>query len=418
MSAGLLDEIFIALGFKVNNKDLDETEEKVKKVTWNVKKMALRFIGAVVAIDRMANAMAKVNQQFINFNKQTGLSLQQANKLAGAAMLTNYTMTPEETMQSIQALEGQLAQIRLGQGNVAPFQILGISPVGKNAFDVIEDLRRAIKGIDDMTATNLIQQMGLSPEFITLLRLSKQEMQELAQRAAEFQLSPEEREKMQGYALELKRVHVELAFLKDKALLALWPIFNQFVKGLTTMLSVVVKFRWALLAIGSAVIGVGGKFVPFLGLIKGAIASVALLAGKFLLLYLILEDIAYFLSGKNSLLGLWYNAVNKDFKGEKKTDEAFEQLYGHKRGGLQKFVDWLSAGGIIGTLTGGATQKQKEYENLLRLKQTGDARGSLKVDNTVNQNNYMSFSGFNPDKVAKTTANSMYMAMLEINPVV
>lgn len=316
--ASPIDEIFIKLGFKTEDKEIDKTKKKVNNLLDDVdkksKKADLSFnnfiktfrrmsiaIGATyLAFDRLANAMLKSNQAYINFNRQTGLALANVNRIAGAGMLVDYNLSPENVMGSMQNLESNLAQIRLGEGNIAPFQMLGISPVGKNATQVIEDLRQAIKGIDDMTAVNLIQQMGLSPEFLTILRMSTEEMNEYSRIAQQYMLSPEQRQAMQQYAMGLRLVHMQLSYLKDMIVLKVLPAFINFSNNLTAILEKVYKFADMIdvflakipvlkAAIGGLAMFILARFNPILATITA--------------LYLLLEDFAVWMLGGKSVIG-------------------------------------------------------------------------------------------------------------------
>lgn len=407
MAGGLIDEIFIALGFKVDDKQLKNADKNVKSTMASIRNMALATAGAVLALDRMANSLAKMNQQFVNFNRQTGLSINNLNRIAGAAMMSDYNFTPEQAMQGLQSLESNLAQIRLGQGNIAPFQILGISPVGKDATQIIEDLRVAIKGIDDMTAVNLIQQMGLSPEFISLLRMTREEMDAFSAQANQYMLNEEQRQALHKYSMELKLVHMEMGYLKDKALIAIMPHLVNFLKGfnaivtvfenallkIKSMIEYVGQFKGALLGLGGVALAIVAKFNPLLAALTA--------------LYLILEDLAIWALGGKSLLKLGFDKaselLNPNSQGEQHTNDTYKELYGKDRNFISKYTDWALGGGIVGTMFHGATRQQQYYDNLLRY--NGGTGGTQNNTQTVNQNNYMNFNGVNPQGIAETTAD-------------
>ena len=329
--ASPIDEIFIKIGFKTEDKELKKTEKAIDKtldkadkkakkadisftnIFKTVRKMAVAAGAAYIAFDRLANSMLKSNQAYINFNRQTGLALANVNKIAGAGMLVDYNLNPENVMGSMQALESNLAQIRLGEGNIAPFQLLGISPVGKNAVQVIEDLRQAIKGIDDMTATNIIQQMGLSPEMITILRMSKEEMEEYSAIAQQYMLSPEQRQAMQQYAMGLRLVHMQLNYLKDTIILKVMPAFIEFSKNFANILQQGSKFIDIIqhivnviphvkLALGGLAMFILARFNPVIAAITG--------------LYLILEDLAVWFAGGKSVAGTIFGDKQNIGKGE------------------------------------------------------------------------------------------------------
>lgn len=400
--ASPIDEIFIKLGFKTDDKDIDKTKKKVDDLLDNtdkkskkadisfnnifktVRRMAVAAGAAYIAFDRLANSMLKSNQAYINFNRQTGLALANVNKIAGAGMLVDYNLNPENVMGSMQALESNLAQIRLGEGNIAPFQLLGISPVGKDAVQVIEDLRQAIKGIDDMTATNIIQQMGLSPEMLTILRMSREEMQQYSAIANQYMLSPEQRQAMQQYAMGLRLVHMQLNYLKDTIILKVIPAFINFSKNFANILQQGSKFIDIIqnvlkmipqlkLALGGLTMFILARFNPIIAALTG--------------LYLIIEDIAVWFAGGKSITGKLFGNRKKEKTPTNFLTENFDKILNNPLTNM-----------IIKPLS-------PDINNhlLTPLPQTS----SINNNRTVTQNNYITTSSFIPQQVAMQTTDLM-----------
>lgn len=370
----LVDELFIALGFKVDDKDVKKADNSLKSIIGTAGKVATAVIAATVALDRMANSLARNNQEFINFNRQTGLSLDKMQSIATAGMLVDYNFDPSTAMSSLQALESNLAQIRLGEGNIAPFQILGISPVGKDATQIIDDLREAIKGIDDMTAVNLIQQMGLSPQFISILRMSKEEMNGLNK---ELMLTPEERTALQQYSMELRKIHMEFALLKDRALIAIMPALNKFLDGLAAISEMFLN------------IGKGLQNVwNWLGKFKIGVAALALailtyfnpVIGALTAVYLILEDIAVWATGGKSFLGTTFDIMGDKLK-------SVGDFFNNMGSGLASFWDSFT--------------RNMPHPNM----------GNLNNTNTINQTNYFNSTGAMPENYASQTADLAFAYM-------
>lgn len=443
-----LEEIFVQLGFKVDKKQIDKldktlretiksamkagealgetadgaetageatesTTDKIKGFVTGVAKIVGAVAVAVTALDRMATSLAKNNQNLTNFTRQTGLTISNLNKIAGAGMMLDVNFSTESAAQGLTALQSNLAQIRLGQGNIEPFQILGISPVGKDAPQVIEDLRQAIKGVDDMTAVNLIQQMGLSPEFISLLRLTKEEYQDLTATANQFMLNEEQRAALQKYGIELRKIHMQMAYLKDKALIAIMPALNQFLKGfmailevtgkivnsIKTMIEYVGQFKGGLLALGAVVLGITAAFNPLIATLTA--------------LYLILEDLAVWALGGDSLFKLGFDKINELMYGDNetadRTDQIYKELTGKDRTAFHKYIDWITSGGVIGSIFGGAKRQEEVYKYLLDIQKGMNSNGQEEViksstssiynnnnsnqTKNITQNNYMSFAG-------------------------
>ena len=166
---------------------------------------------AYSAIDRMITSLAQANQQMITFQRTSGISLQSLNKYATANAAVNANSSIEGTAQSMQRLANNLWNIQMGRGDISPYQELAFvggkafNPVGMSVEQVIENVREAIKGVDDLQATNIIQRMGFAPDDLLMLRMSREEFEKLN----DLFLSPQKREEMYKYGLELKKIHLE-----------------------------------------------------------------------------------------------------------------------------------------------------------------------------------------------------------------
>ena len=412
---GLLDEIFVALGFKVDDKKLKDFNTNVETTVKSLKRAITVVSGAVIAVDRLTNALLKANQAYVSFNQQTGISIDAANRLMGAGMLANYSLAPEAMMNSLQALQSNLAAIRIGQGNLAPFQILGINPAGKDATQIIEDLRIALEGVDDAMAVNLIQQMGLSPEFISLLRLSSEEVKRLTAASEQFMLTAAQRNALNELAMELRLVHMEMAYLKDKVLIAIGPHLVKLLDRFAKILEVLFEYRALIgwLGIGGvAAIMKMDKAIKVLGITINATFGKWLAA--LTAIYLLLEDLAIWKTGGQSLIGDLYEWGQRGFSrdGEAKTiDEMHEQLFDRKRNKFQKYIDWISGGGVLGSLMGGASHQHDMYERMLKSKQSGWGLGNLSSTQNLNQNNYITVQDSKGERTAETATDLMFTFM-------
>lgn len=302
----------------LQNEDIEKTQDAIKgkeslakSIGENVKKFTA-FVGAGIAavavIDRMVSSLLRANQVYINFNRQTGLAIDKLNEYATAGAMVDYNLSPESVANSIQSLQSNLAQIRLGQGNIAPYQLLGINPVEQDAFGVLEQLRRSIQGISDIDATNIIQQMGLSPEFISILRLSREEFKQLQD---EVFLNSANRQAMNQYAMQLRKIHLQFNLLKDKALLSILPPFVKFMQYIENMveiwaklISTLVNFVKASTEVQTVLKGIGIALLAIMVIIHPVIAA-------FTALYLIIEDIAVFFMGGKSFIGLALAGLQK-----------------------------------------------------------------------------------------------------------
>ena len=207
-------------------------------------KAAAVITTAVVAFDRIANAAYKANQRMISFQRQTGISFSTLNKYASASAAVNYNSTPEAVAQSLQNVASNLWDIRMGRGDISPYQELAfvggkaISVWGKSVEQVIEELRESLKNVGDIEATNLITRMGFSADDLLMLRMTKEEFQEIKS----MFMTKDEQEQLYKLGLELKKVHLELDLIYKRILLRVMPAFNSFMKGVAKTVRVLTEF--------------------------------------------------------------------------------------------------------------------------------------------------------------------------------
>lgn len=304
------------------------------------------------AVDRMAGALVQANAHMITFNRTTGIGFGSLNKYASAAMAVNPNASIEGTAQTMQNLAQNLYDIRMGRGDISPYQELAFvggkpfNPMGMNVEQVIESVREAIKGVDDIQATNIITRMGFSPEDLQMLRMSRKEIEGIQS----LFLNTAEREEIQRLGIEYKKLQLQTQLYWQRGLIQMIPALQKvmkFMKGLAKQVTDSITL-W-----GEAFDRVTDftKGCDILSIaLKGLGIAFALLMAKihpfwvgFMALYVVLEDIVGYFLGWNTviipalkmfgdfLVG-WINDIGDRIK---------------ERGG------WINAiGGILGTFGG------------------------------------------------------------------
>ncbi len=317
-----IGELFLTLGVKADTATLKKVGGAVANLRNGLLGTAAAFSGAIIALDRFVDSSLKGVVALQNINIQTGLSIEKLQKLQQVGQLSNLALSAEQISQSMAAVQKNLAAIRLGQGNVSPFGILGIDPTG-DAFSVLEQAREAIKGLDPATTTNLITQLGFSPEFINILRLTREEFQALGENTF---LNRQQRADIDRAGTSIKKVTLRLVALKDQAVAKLAPGLTKLVEDffewlkvngdriiriITKIANIFAKFA---LTISRAVGFLGELLEKFVGAEDGVLALAAVfgilflaispITATLLALFAVLEDIAVFKKGGKSLIGL------------------------------------------------------------------------------------------------------------------
>ena len=273
-----------------------------------VKGLGAFAIGAMIAykaVDRMANSLAIANSRMIAFQRQTGISFASLNKYASASASVNFNATPEQMANTMQTLASNLYDIRMGRGDISPYQELAFvggkpfNPMGLSVEQLIENVREAIKGVGDVQATNLITRMGFSPDDLLMLRMTREEFEKIN----DLFLNPREREQMNAYSLQIKKMHLEFQLMKDRALLAIMPLFVKLTNSITNFSTVWGKVLTDFTNFIQTSPVLESVFKGITLALVGLLAVTKPLYAGFMAIYLVLEDLAYWYAGKGSLFG-------------------------------------------------------------------------------------------------------------------
>lgn len=204
---------------------------------------AASIVTAAVALDRMVIKLAQANQLYTNFQRQTGLPMRSAMGVAGAMANVDVTMTPEQVMQNMQNLQTNLVGVQFGMGNIAPYQMAGINPFGLNPENMLDTIRKQMKGFAPAYRTFLLQQMGLDPRLGALIDLSDTDYLKYKQEALELYLSPEDRKAIQELAPEWNKLNLKFAKALDKTTLMLMQDFQGMVSVVNHLIDVALRIE-------------------------------------------------------------------------------------------------------------------------------------------------------------------------------
>lgn len=317
-----IGELFIELGVQADTQTINKVNAGFKTLRTNLLLAAGAFTGAIVGLDRFVNSALNGVVALQNLSAQTGLSVEKLQQFQQAGQLSNLALSADQIAQSIGNVQKNLAQIKIGQGNIAPFQLLGVDIAGQDAFGVIEQLRDSIQGLDPAIATNLISQIGLSPDFINLLKLSRKEFEALSENTF---LNPKQRADIDRVGTSIKALTLRFKALKDQAVAKIAPQLNELVeqffkwlkdngdKIVATITSMARGFASFASAVGNAFTMVARFIDSIAGMENGikvlasAFAFLTLSFSPFLAglaaIILLLDDIAVFRRGGKSLIG-------------------------------------------------------------------------------------------------------------------
>ena len=245
--------------------------------------IAASAVTAAIAIDRMVTKLAQANQLYSNFQRQTGMPMGSAIGMAGAMANLDVTMTPQEIMQNMQNLQSNLIGVQFGMGNIAPYQMAGINPFGINSANMMDVIRKQLKGFAPAYRTFLLQQIGLDPRLGALIDLSDTEYLKYKKEALELYLSPADRKVIQQLAPEWNKVNLKFAKAWDTTTMLLMQDFTGLATEIGHLVDIFLRVQDILHSI----------FKPLLDIITLIIKPI----------YYLLDDIVVWLLGGKSIIG-------------------------------------------------------------------------------------------------------------------
>jgi hypothetical protein len=337
------------------------------------------FVGAVtaaaVAVNKFTNDLASSNQEMLNLARTTDTALSTFQKWNGIGKMLGV----ENAAQQLESLNERLFELQLTGEGARGFQLAGINPLGQDAEGVLEQLRGRVAGLSDTAATYLLKQMGLDPRMLHLLRMSRSEFEALGETARKYQLNDDQRSEIQALNVQLQITAQKLQYLKDRAVLAIMPAWIRFMESFSGVTEILKDFgekiskfvvKWRGLVVGfvaglSRLESIKKLFVSISGVVGGLITKIPILGGVFTALggvfartllpltalYLLLDDLAVYMQGGNSVIGE-VTKWAKENGGE--ISKAFGKMFGGDfLGGVsdlgQKLIDILQD--ILLTLT-------------------------------------------------------------------
>lgn len=340
-----IGELFVQIGAIGNSKEvkafgnavkkagdsLDKFDKQFKLAQSGAKGMAgsvlgatgavLGILGAVAlaynAMDRLTESLAKQNLQWLNLTRQSDIALSTFQKWGVIGKIVGV----DNAAQQLENLNQKIFNLRLTGEGAKGFQMAGIMPT--NADDVLEQLRERIRGMSNTTASYLLQQMGLDPKMITLLRMGREEWEQYLEVQRKYTLNENQRKEIDRMNRQLEVARIKIQYLKDRAVLAIMPFFVKMAQSVARVAEGLARFcNWlgkgikliTDLKIGCVRLGsiIKTVLIPALIALSAAFfpvqtAILAVLSSW----YLLIDDFMTFKQGGDSVIGLILNAFDE-----------------------------------------------------------------------------------------------------------
>jgi len=244
----------------------------------------------------------------------------------------------DEVANSLRELQSKSMDIQLGRGDAGAFQLAGVSWFA-DAETQLNQIEQMLKTRPAAMGTKLAMDMGLSEEMITFLRLRAS----IKPADQGLILSPEEIGELKEFSIEFKATWAAFQRALTKLGAMILPItkpFMEFARRLARIGTEIIGWMTAIESrktIILSIIGVIGTalaaaFFPATVTILGIVAALGAVL-------LVIDDIATFLRGGDSVTGRVWSTLSKNFTTE------IEVI----KGAWKVFVDWIiGTGKMIG----------------------------------------------------------------------
>lgn len=320
-----IGELFIELGVIGHPEEVEKFDKKIKALAKNmdltVKNVvkgnnglanfskglkaittALKtslFVMAVKTIDNLTQSLIKNNQAMLNLTRTTDIALETFQKWDGIGKMLGV----ENAGQQLEGLNERIFELMLTGQGARGFQIAGINPVGQDAEGVLEQLRDRVSGMSDTASSYLLREMGLDPKMLHLLRMTREEFSMLQSEIKKYQLTEKQRAQIQKLNIQLAITTQKLKYLKDRVILAILPFWERFIASVSRVAVAFADVSKKTKDILTAFPELKRGFAS-LGIILGGILAFAHpVISAFVALYLIIDDIATYFQGGDSLFG-------------------------------------------------------------------------------------------------------------------
>lgn len=413
-------ELFAHIGLKADTGPADNFLKSIGGIKG-------QLVGAIAGTLSLAAAVRMVNEQFSQaldmkrFADDTGESVEEMQKWKAVAQ--QVSGAGDSVATSIRAITANQEKIKLGQGSISGYQLLGIDP-RSDPFKVLEAIRTKTQGLSQAMRRNIAAQFGVSNDLVATLELTNKQFDEMASNA--FVIPQANIDSMNKARASLETVKNAANWFKASLVTQLAPAINDIskkiaewvrqnkeglVKGIQSAFEWIVKVVTMVGRVAgvinsaitstvgwkNALIGIGAAFLALN-------AAVALPVAGILILLAVIEDLAVYSRGGKSAFGLLVKefpvlgkVFDAAFAGVKGLAAALKAIFtgdftdldkmtkkwgafGDVMAGLAHSVQMLKdAGQYISDLFGGSEESKKTSQGKLAKSEVGflDSLGAI-----------------------------------------
>lgn len=290
-----IGELFVQLGINADTSKAEHFASALNNTTIKAVALVAGLVGVSLELRHLLQQAMETSMGLAMFESQTGLSGEQLQKWQ--IMAERSGASAESATSSVESLQRAMTEIRLGGGNVKPFQMLGID-VNQSPFKALEQIRERIQGMDRGMATNLVSSLGINPEMIRLLTMTNSQFKAMA--GDDMIISEKNRRRFVETRLELTKLRQEFNYFAMNAI-------GSFLPFATAMTKAILDWKAGLIALGLTLTVVLAQMYPLTAAIAG--------------LLLLMQDFYTYKQGGDSVFGDIFGADGKPGAYDKMIDK-------------------------------------------------------------------------------------------------
>lgn len=393
-------KLFARIGLKADQKQAEDFFKSIQNIKIG---LGVASIGAgvfVAALKKITDESMQTALSFKKFSSETGASMEELQKWQSVA--DEVSGSGQAVAESIKAITSNQEKIKLGQGNISGYQMLGINP-NQDPFKILEQLREKTKGLSQAMKKNVMEQMGVNKELLQTLELSKDKFDEMKKSAfiipeSSIMAIDEARASSASLAGALKylkgMITANLApgIIKINKAIMEWIRNNRdgLIKGIRTAFDIISKFVGAIVNTAKVInslitntIGWGNALKILVGVLAIMNASlllspIGLFAAAIVMLIAVIDDLYVYSQGGDSLFGdLLKNnpALLELVENIKSIVSAFKDLF--SMGDMKKMDELVKKWGVWGEIIKGIAEGLDAINALMNI---GNKENYLKTN--------------------------------------
>lgn len=313
--------LFARIGVKTDEPKVKSFMKSVGAAKLGLVAKAGAAVGVAESLRRMTKAGEQTARELREFEAATGASTERLQQWQQVA--DRVSGSGDAVASSIRSIVDEQQAIRMGEGDVSAWQLLGIDPRGADPFEVMEELRRATADMAPAMRRDMMQRIGVSEDLNEVLQLTNSEFEELAGQA--HIMDPAMIEGLERSRAAGEAVRQSLTRMRDVIAVELAPVFEDIsgkldefirqnqdgiVRAVRGSFDMVQRFISALRNAGrlvdsfiQATVGWEAALIGFGAVLGVAFAPITKITLGLILLIALLDDIYRYTQGRPSLIG-------------------------------------------------------------------------------------------------------------------